>query len=192
MTAVTSFSWLAQRKSCYGIVNPRRCCKNPPLSLPLWLHLPSSSVLPQLLLLPCIGHVSCRLHFQVSSIVIPYVMYHLSRFTKTYPLGFDQPMLSVSASLKLSPLYFPELPLCLLVASYRHLVHHFINFLDMAQHSRCCCDAFSGCLVRCWDKPSPMLPHIPATGISLALDLSTTVSSKARTPERQRRTDHSI
>ncbi|XP_052668820.1 serine-rich and transmembrane domain-containing protein 1 isoform X1 [Harpia harpyja] len=73
MTVVTSFSWLAQRKSCYGIVDPRHGCKIPSLSLPLRLHLPSLSVLLLLPPLPCIGRVSHRLHFQVSSIVSPYM-----------------------------------------------------------------------------------------------------------------------
>lgn len=113
MTAVTSFSWRAQRKSCYGIVDPWRCCKNPPLSRPLRLHPPSLSVVLLFPLLPCVRHVSLRLHFQVSLIVSPYMMYHLSCFTKMYPLSFDQPVLSASVSLKLPPLCFPELCLAL-------------------------------------------------------------------------------
>lgn len=115
-TAVASFSWLARRKSCYGSVHPKRCCKKPPLCLPLWLRLPFCPVLflPHLY---HIGHASCRLHFQASWLVPPYMASHLSCFFRTKPLGFGQPTLSASTSVKLSSLYFLELCL-LLVCSF--------------------------------------------------------------------------
>lgn len=130
MTAVASFSWLAQRKSCYDIVDPWHCCKT--LSLPLHLHLPSLSVLLLLPLSPCIGHVSHRLSLSLA--VSLYMMYQLSCFPKTYP----QALISL-CSQHLSPSSHRlcislSSTLCLLVASYRHLVHQSFNFLGMSQH----------------------------------------------------------
>lgn len=114
-TAVASFSWLARRKSCYDSVDPQRCCKKPPPCLLLRLHLPSWPVL----FLPHLHHIrhaSHRLHFQASWLAPLYVASHLSHlscFLRTTPLGFGQPVLSASISLRLSSLYFPKLCLVL-------------------------------------------------------------------------------
>lgn len=108
--------------------------QNPPLSLPLHLHLPSLSVLLLLPLSPCIGHVSHRLSLSLT--VSLYMMYQLSCFPKMYP----QALISL-CSQHLSPSSHRlcislSSTLCLLVASYRHLVPQSFNFLGMSQHIR--------------------------------------------------------
>lgn len=147
-TAVASFSWLARRKSCYGSVHPQHCCKKPPPCLPLWLHLPFCPVL----VLPHLHHIEharCRLHFQASWLVPPYMASHLSSFSGQNPWDLVSPC-SQHPPLSCYHLCISlSFAFCLSVASYGCLVHHFINFLGMSQHVCFCCDAFSSCLVRC-------------------------------------------
>lgn len=158
---------------------------NPPLSLPLHLHLTSLSVLLLHPLSPCIGHVSLR--FCLLSSVLDS---HRVHDVPSLLLSQDVPWALISlCSQHLCPSSHHlcislSSTLCLLVASYRHLVHHSFNFLEMPQHV--CFGLMPSAAVWSDAKTSPQpCCHLPCHWNYSCSGLEHKMSSNARTSERQ-------